>query len=98
LPRPVFELAVEHLVGDGEHVDTVLLCSGACRARAPGLAEGGSRLLGLGDLAQHRMGQALGVEHHRRGAAVEVAVLRKLLGDDLAPLAEAHQHVLLDRR
>ena len=43
------------------------------------------------------MRHALGVERHRRGRAIEVGILRQLLGDDLAPLAEAHQHMLLHR-
>ena len=43
------------------------------------------------------MGNALGIVHHRHGVAVEVAVGRQILRDDLAPFTEADQHVLPDR-
>ena len=94
----VFQLAAQHLGGDVEKVlDGVVVHQPRVGHARLGGAEGLARLLGLGDLAQHRMGHALGVEHHGRGRAVEIAVLGQLLGDDLAPLAEADQHVLLHR-
>ena len=42
------------------------------------------------------MGDALGVVDHRHGVAVEVAVGRQILRDDLAPFAEADEDVLPD--
>ena len=61
-----------------------------------GFAE--QRLFGLRrrHVAQRGVRDALGVVHHRHGVAVEVAVRRQILRDDLAPFAEADQHVLPD--
>ena len=61
-----------------------------------GLAE--QRLFGLRrrHVAQRGVGDALGVVDHRHGVAVEVAVRRQILRDDLAPFAEADEDVLPD--
>ena len=72
----VFELAAQHLLGDGKKVDDGVVVDAPRSGHArPGRAKSGARLFGLGDLPQHRMGHALGIEHHRRGRAVELAVL-----------------------
>ena len=56
------------------------------------------RLFGLRrrHVAERGVRDALGVVHHRHGVAVQFAVVRQILRDDLAPFAEADQHVLPD--
>ena len=95
----VFQLAVQHLLGDRQQVkDDVVMHPPGVRHPRLGGEEGLLLALGLGDITQGGMGDGLGVEHHRGGRAIQRLIDRQRLVDDFLPFAEPHQHMLLHRQ
>ena len=97
LAAAIGDLARQHLLGDREqlHAGDIVKVAGV-RHEFRGRAELPLFRLRRGHVAERGVRHALGVVHHRRGVAVESAVLRQVLRDDLAPFAEADEDVLSD--
>ena len=94
----VLDLAGHHGLGHGQDVEAgVVEQHPALGHPVPGGQERLPLLLGLGHPPGGGVGHRPGVAHHGGGDAVELGVVRQGPVEDLVPLAEADQHVLVDR-